>query len=180
MVTGEGTMRQLGVKGAVLALLLGLAWPALAAEPGDAKASSGSWWSGWFGGKDKKPDSKPVPADEGPVVNVAPLIDRSASDREREENAYFRRMAVCDRLMQLAVQTNNQDQQRRIDQLKERVWALYQQRTAHLSGSLMTADSDEAALEQSLPTTGRSSVLPLPEQGRAGGARAGVYREGER
>jgi hypothetical protein len=176
-------MRKLGVKWAALALLLGLAWPVLAADPDEAKpkapGDSGSWWSNWFGGKDKKPDPKTVPADAGPVVSVVAPADRAANDREREENAYFRRMAVCDRLMQLAVQNNDQQQQSRIEQLKERVWDIYENRTKHLAGTPMAPEADETVLEKSLPTTGRTSVLPLPEQGRGNGARANNYREGE-
>jgi hypothetical protein len=141
-------MRRLGVWGGIgAALLLGLGVTALADEPADGTAPAARPNNGWYGhlffsnGKaapapvpvrnDKKADSKGTKPAEAPV-KVAPVVDEAAQQRNREEAAYLRRLAVCDKLKQIAYQTNDEKLQRQAEQLDERVWEVYSQRISHL------------------------------------------------
>jgi hypothetical protein len=139
-------MRRLGVWGGLGAtLLLGLG-AAKAEEPADSTAPARPN-NGWYGHlffsnakpapppapvrEDKKADRKGAKPPEAPV-KVAPVVDEAAQQRNREEAAYLRRLAVCDKLKQIAYQTNDEKLQRQAEQLDERVWEVYSQRIAHL------------------------------------------------
>jgi hypothetical protein len=52
--------------------------------------------------------------------------------RAREETKYLRRLQVCDRLQEIAEDTNNPNLRRRAEELKARAWDLYHKRTAHV------------------------------------------------
>ena len=52
--------------------------------------------------------------------------------------------AVCDKLAQVADNTNDEKLMHEVEELKERVWAIYQQRTANLSNGPATVEPDEA------------------------------------
>jgi hypothetical protein len=140
-------MRRLGVWGGLgWALLLGLSGIARADDPTDAPAPAQPY-SGWHGHlffsnpksapppapvrDDKKADRKGTKPGEAPV-KVAPVVDEAAQQRNREEAAYLRRLAVCDKLKQIAYQTNDEKLQRQAEQLDERVWEVYSQRIANL------------------------------------------------
>jgi hypothetical protein len=136
-------MRGVGKWGTAAALLLAVAVSVAAARDGDGAAkppASGSgWMSGWWGPKDKGGLAKEAPDPPGPsAVNLADAA------RQREINAYLRRILVCDKLAQAADNTNDEKLMHEVEELKERVWAIYQQRTAHLSDGAATVDSDEA------------------------------------
>jgi hypothetical protein len=77
-------------------------------------------------------------------------VDGAVAERRREEAAFLRREAVCDRLLEIAVQTNDQDLLHRAEQLRERSWTAYTERTAHLSGSKAVFESDEQILNKHL------------------------------
>src|SRR5207245_2565264 len=79
----------------------------------------------------KKADRKGTKPPEAPV-KAAPAVDEAAQQRNREEAAYLRRLAVCDKLKQIAYQTNDEKLQRQAEQLDERVWEVYSQRIANL------------------------------------------------
>ena len=67
-------------------------------------------------------------------------------------------MEVCDRLMEVAIANNDDAMQSRIEQLKDRAWELYQQRTGQSSAS-SSPSPDEAILDNKLG--GRLSGRPL-------------------
>ncbi len=148
-------MRRLRRGGIALALLLGLATPILA---GDQDSPSGSnWLTNMFGPKDKPTDNRPTTAGADPVVRLdvgesdrsqspAASADGAAALREREMATYLRRIQVCDKLKQFAMDANDMEQLRRIEQLEERVGRIYQKRTASLSGSAPRTGTDNANL----------------------------------
>jgi hypothetical protein len=142
-------MRRLGVWGGLgTAILLGLGTAALAEDPADGAAAPHPN-NGWYGHlffsndkpapapapvpvrNDKKADRKGTKSPEAPA-KVAPVVDEAAQQRNREEAAYLRRLAVCDKLKQIAYQTNDEKLQRQAEQLDERVWEVYSQRIANL------------------------------------------------
>lgn len=169
-------MRKLGILGLEVALCIGLgAAAALAADgskgsksPASEKESksSTSWFGRWFGSK-KEPEPKvstkikkgseadSVEAEQGPTVNELAAV------RARQEKTLLRRLAVCDRLMEIAVRTGDDDLLRRAEQLDERCRRAYAERTADV-----TAQSDELILEKHLGGSGASLAAPGREDGR--------------
>jgi len=123
-------MRKVGIRALTALFCAALAVSAVvAAEPDDntSPPAKSSWWPGnWFGGtpkaEEKKPAAKPDAAKDEPQIN------KTAEMQMREQNAYFRRLAVCDRLEQIAIQKNDQVLQRQVDQLKDQVFAVYMKR----------------------------------------------------
>jgi hypothetical protein len=99
---------------------------------------------------DKKPkDKAEKPAPEGPTAV-----------RAREQAAFERRSQVCLRLMDLANQQNDMELYRRAEELEQRAWAVYIQRTAHLPISNLAVDTDEQILDRHLgdkKTTAKSA-----------------------
>jgi len=99
---------------------------------------------------DKKPNDKVrKPATEGP-----------AAVRAREQAAFERRSQVCLRLMDLANQQNDMELYRRAEELEQRAWAVYIQRTSHLPISNLAVETDEQILDRHLgdkKTTAKSA-----------------------
>ena len=137
-------MRKLGVRALAALFCAALTVSvAVADDTDDGKtppANKGSWWpGGWFGSQtkpeEKKPTAKAEPADEGPS-----LADRAAEARLREQKAYLRRLEACDRLQEIAIETNDAALQRQVEQLTQQVFEVYKQRTASpVSGSRFEA-----------------------------------------
>jgi hypothetical protein len=111
-----------------------------------------TWGNLW--GNDK---AKSAVADHGgPAPPPGPPVAETARRvQQREKNAFTRRQAVCDRLIQIAEATGDIELQRQANELLERAWSIYLRRTAglHLGGA------DEAALEQNLET---GTAMPRP------------------
>jgi hypothetical protein len=130
-------MRRRLVWGWGVALLIGLgtAGAALAGPKDDdaAKPSDGGWFSGWFGGKPAEPAKKKDKPDPKDAAPVKPAPDRRAA-RNREEAVLLRRLAVCDKLKQVALQNGDAELERQADQLDARAWEVYNQRIANLPG----------------------------------------------
>src|SRR5205085_2583859 len=137
-------------------------------------SGSGGWWNNWFGRKERPQDQKPGSPAEKPGTLPAPPED-AVSIREREYKAYWRRSDVCLRLKQAAQAAGNEEEVRRIEQLEDRIWAVFQQHVANLPNA-RTSEQDEATLEQNLNTLGRKPALLTPDRSEAGGPRAGLYR----
>jgi hypothetical protein len=169
-------------KWAVAAVLLA-AWAgglAAAAEPDkDDKRDTArpSWLSRWFGDK-KKVEKKKEPAAAKETMRKPPARPAVPS-RSRETADYLRRLQVCDKLMQIAYETQDQELQRQVEQLNEQVWETYQLRSAratsrprvtdehildkHLGSKATTKSETEEALLDSTPSKGRSGRTALKE-----------------
>jgi hypothetical protein len=151
-------MRGVGKKGMAAALVLGLAVSVGAAQDRDdgPKPASSGKMAGWFGGKDKA-EAKKDPADRplpGPSV-----VERAEAVRQRELKNYLRRIDVCDKLAQIAEDTNDQQLLSQVEEMKERVWAVYQQRTANLTPGASSESEDASSRREGAPrkpATGRS------------------------
>jgi hypothetical protein len=174
----EGTMRKLGACGLAAALAVGLGTAtALAGEEdrsNDTKATtkpSSTWWNPvtWFGPQEKKPEEKKTApkkekqtAKKPAFATKAPtVVAEAAAERAREESVLLRRLQVCDKLMEIAVRTNDNDLLRRVEELDERARTAYAQHTAHLGGGL-AADLDERILEKHLGGN-TEAKKPLPD-----------------
>src|SRR5437588_361523 len=110
-------MRGLAVRGALaLALCAGLAGALRAGddEPEKPAAKSSSWLS-WFGGGEKPAvKEKPDAEDEKPA---GPTAAERAALKRRELDDYYRRIAVCDRLLTIAVEKGDADLEQRVNEL---------------------------------------------------------------
>src|SRR5438477_702069 len=131
-------------KGRVVALAAllcaGLAVSVAAADDDAAPPSKVSWWpGGWFAGKprveEKKPAGKLDSADEGPAV-----AQRTAELQARAKNAYWRRLAACDRLREIAVQTHDAALEQKVERLNQQVFEAYLRRMSGGGGHFETAD----------------------------------------
>jgi hypothetical protein len=166
---------------AVAALLTGLAATAALAQDTDGDLHSAApkpkaFWEGWFAPASKpieKKSDKLAPPPAGPSA-----AEVAAATRKRELAAYSRRMEVCDRLMEVAVANNDDAMQARIEQLKDRAWELYQQRTGALSAS-GSPSPDEAVLDHKLGvgSSGRPLTAAPDKKANTDGSQASLKRE---
>lgn len=180
-------MRRLWVGGGGVALLIGLGLAAVATgeergvPPRSAAAPRYTTWSiRPQSGRDDQParsDPKHAGAAVKPGAKAAnpetpapaPKVRDTAARRQREEEAWHRRDAVCLKLMEIALETNDLELQRQAEQLSERVRTIYLERTANLPTG--TAALDKQVLERHLATEARPDA-PRPEQVRDRGSRA--------
>jgi hypothetical protein len=177
-----------------LLVVLGTAAVGAAADDEDGKSNAkpgGSWFSfgNWFG-TDKKP-ADPTPAtspkdqqggkadgrkrrkgSDKDAINKESLLetepsanDLAARRRALEEAALLRRDDVCDRLAEIAVQTNDAELANLAEQLKQRAWEVYTRRTAHLPTVAQAANS---GLEP-LPGQDAAPAGPVLSESRLGG-----------
>jgi hypothetical protein len=162
-------MRRWAVFALELALCLGFATVASAAEPGGdvqpaAEKSSGNWFTRMFGfghGAPDKPAEPKAAKDEASVPSKAALLEVAKAKRDQEEHALFRRQKVCIRLREIADRTNDDELRRKAEQLDQRAWELYVQRTGQSSAGGADDRSDEAIVNRHLGTaTGRAGAAP--------------------
>jgi len=128
-------MRRGGNWACALALSLGLALAALAqvaqadddaknndARNGDAKpAKSGNWLTRMFTGNDSAKKKDSAKKDE-PALSPAQV-------RQQAYWEWQRRLEVCDKLKQIAFETGDRELDRKADDLDQRAWDIYVQRT---------------------------------------------------
>jgi hypothetical protein len=116
--------------------------------------------SRWFPGSQGKPDTS---EDEQPGTRArlatekqagaggpANVVQEAAALRAREEAKYLRRSEVCARLKEIAEQSNNADLRRHAEQMEERAWAVYNDRTRHMASSQAAFESDRKTLDRHL------------------------------
>jgi hypothetical protein len=119
---------------AALVVGLGLTVAAAQEPDGDLKPTNakGGWWVGekprYRGGK---ADKKAKAPDEGKPALPSPA-EVAAFEQERQMNAFSRRVEVCLRLRQIALDTGNDALQRQAEELEARAWEVYRKQTAHL------------------------------------------------
>jgi hypothetical protein len=108
----------------MLALAAGLGMVALARADDDnvAPAKTGNWFTRIFV---RDPAKKKDKKDEH--VEPAPLSP--AQIRQKAQWEWQRRVEVCEKLRQIALETGDQELSRKADALDQRAWDLYVQRT---------------------------------------------------
>lgn len=87
--------------------------------------SGGNWLTRWWPFGDKSGETKDAPAKQ-----TAPDVESAGAVRARELVTLQRRQAVCLRLKEIAVQTNDEALMQKAEQLEQRAWQVYEQRTA--------------------------------------------------
>jgi hypothetical protein len=99
----------------------------LSDEPTTSKMRPGTT----FGSTDKAKAEDKAKTSDGKSVGTA-SIEQTAKELKRHENALLRRMQVCDRLRQVAQDTNDADLERQADELEGLAQAAYQRHTERL------------------------------------------------
>ncbi|MBN9122437.1 MAG: hypothetical protein J0I06_25390 [Planctomycetes bacterium] len=182
-------MRRFRAWGVAAALAVGASAPtAGAADEPAAATDSRPWYKRMFGGT-------PKPA--GPIVRSGPVAaapdrpptsqplspDAVAAAFKAESDAYLRRMDVCLKLRQAALDRNDDALMRQVDELERQAKALYEQRVGALgvpkaakaalpsSGTGFAASFDLAPEKQSDPKAAAARLVapaaPVPVSGSA-------------
>lgn len=158
-------MRRFAVWGLTSALAAGLAAPVFA----DGSPSSSSWYSRVLGSKsesDKAPAAKTFADLPTKPVAYAPLDPETVMQATQAEwAAWHRRLEVCHKLREIAVQKNDDQLYTQADDLEKQATALLRQRIARLGVKLppdaqvneparafVSSPSDLAPKPKSLPT----------------------------
>jgi hypothetical protein len=127
----------------VLALLAVLGGTAAAADPDESLPANfdrgAAGFAKWNGGHPEPPKPPPVP----PQVAAAKARERdtAAALRAQEEANLLRRLAVCDKLRELAVQTGDESLEQMADELEKKADTVYRARTTSLVGAGVSADT---------------------------------------
>jgi len=152
-------MRAAWIAGLALGLLAAAGVAAADDASDDASAKppptrQGTTWTwsqlgGLFGGADKAPAptitvEKPAATRPAAASRAISPVQKETRDLAREEAAFTRRLAVCDKLKQIAMETNDPKLQHEAELLEERATSVYHQRTDHLADTVRTP----AAVEQ--------------------------------
>jgi hypothetical protein len=141
-------MRRLGI----LCLFLGLAAPAVAADPPAAEESPSIPWYRWlFLGERSKPE-QPKPEAEKPATasrtktpaTSGPTKEAIVRTMAEEQKVYLERLQAITRIRQIALEKNDEQLLRKADDLEQQAEDNFKFRTAKLP----TIDDDRAALER--------------------------------
>jgi hypothetical protein len=133
-------------------------------------ATPGPWQPTWTFGPDRGPirhpvkpvkSEKPDKPEEKTAAASGPTAAEKEAERQREWNALWRRLDVCQRLQQVAAETDNPELQRQAERLEEQAWVVFEQRTGQREPGL---DLDEANLGQKLGA-GAGHRLNAPGRG---------------
>jgi hypothetical protein len=138
-------MRAPAIGTLLVVLFLGGAVVVQAQTP-DVADQKSSWLPSWLPFGKKSDSSKAVPAPQGEVVT-----EPAAVIRARERKALARRLAVCDRLMEIAENNHDEQLRRKAEQLHQRVMSLWDEHTAPLSGDRGGSfESDQQIIDRHL------------------------------
>jgi hypothetical protein len=100
--------------------------------------------SGWAGPLKEwnKPAPKPKPKKEEPTPPPKPTVaDKVQAARYKEQADLLRRMAICDKLMEIAVKNNDSELMRRVEQLQERANNVFSEHTVLLARTVEATNS---------------------------------------
>jgi hypothetical protein len=149
------------------------------AKPAAQDEEKSSWWSRLFGtGPRKAADKKADAAAKDPDPKSPPgedkdtnLEDVAARERGRAQAAFFRRLAVCDQLMQIAEETNDRALELQVEHLSQQSWDMYSRTMAHYA----TAN---AALSESASPGDKEGMLGGQPETAKPGPLANPFAEG--
>ena len=148
-----------------------------------APAKKGIWFP-TFSSKQKKEENTKSKAKD---VEAVEEIDRAMADRvtkrkkiagqvDREEQDYFRRLEVVDRLMDQAIRDGDQEAVRKLEQLQERIQQVYDRNTAALGVSDPNS-MDLAILKEKTASTKTSVTQLLKEDNSSKTSQSASRRE---
>ncbi len=133
----------------------------------DSPAGNSTWFNWSLRQKEKSPAKKKATGgdkDAGKKQEQAGKPDKEKEDEKtklkREQAAYLRRLAVCDRLREVALKTNDETLSQKAEQLEAQALAVYDKRIARFKASNAVYQSDEAALDKA-PSRQANHSAPL-------------------
>jgi hypothetical protein len=152
-------MRKLAVEALAALLCAGLAASVAVADDADKDTpgtNKAGWLAGgWFASKPKVEAKKPVV--KAPPVDETPP-ERAVDVRIHEQKAYLRRLQVCDRLLEIALDTNDAALQKQVEQLNQQAFDVYIKRTGGSVGGARFEEADglsDAAAPKATPVKGK-------------------------
>jgi hypothetical protein len=98
----------------------------------------------WNGGPLDRPKPPPPPIVD--KVAKAKADDSAAALRAQEEANFLRRIAACDKLRELALETGDESLERLADEIQEKAEAAFKQRTTRLTTSRKADDEPRPAV----------------------------------
>jgi len=142
-------MHHLRRYGLTAALLLGLGGMARAADPPDARGAPplDSGFRRW----NAIPPERPKPPMSPSAAERAErrAKESAAALRAQEEANFLRRIAACDRLKLIALETHNEELEKQADRLQEQAQMVYKQKISRLPGAkLPEADEPRGETKQ--------------------------------
>jgi hypothetical protein len=132
------------------------------------------WYKRIFSDPKPKPTPKPA-APEPPITRQD--VARSV---EQEQKVYMERLAFCTKLRQIAVQTGDEELERKANELEKQAFDVFTKRTAKLPALMDSVKASESALDKknSEPAAGSASASPTKTyNGRAPNGRPIVASE---
>jgi hypothetical protein len=140
-------MRRWGIWGTQAGLLSVLLAAALVHAGEPCKESGGGWTISWFGRpvsstrkasstakKDTPGTSRAQKQAEAPAPTEAPAPGDPVARRALEEAAYLRRIEICVRLKEIALEKNDPELEQQADIMEARAYAIYLKRTTGSPG----------------------------------------------
>jgi hypothetical protein len=158
-------MRRLGA----ICLCLGLAAPALAADPPPAEEVSVPWYRWLFLGERAKPaPARPQTAsrdkDKPPAAKPAPSPrEAAARTASEEQRLYLERLSAITKIRQIAFEQRDEELLKRADDLEAQAEEIFKQRTALLPGAGDGRD-DRALLERGRDDRPATAERPAPRR----------------
>jgi hypothetical protein len=129
------------------AMVVALGGTMTAAGPGDEMTlpmdRGNAAFHRWNGGPVERPKPPPPPPADKTVKSRA--SETAAALRAQEEANLFRRIAACDELKKVALETGDDALERLADELLEKATAAYRQRTANLPGGQTLTEGDSGS-----------------------------------
>ena len=129
----------------ILALLAIMGSTAAAADPDEAVPANydrgAVGFARWNAGHIDPP--KPPPVSPQVAAAKARERDTAAAVRAQEEANLLRRLAACNRLRELSVQTGDESLEQLADELEKKAGAVFTNRTSALADRLIAVESDQ-------------------------------------
>ncbi len=157
-----------------------LALPELAragdADDDGAPPAKPSWLARLFQPKSPAPVKTKPSKTKDLIAPKVSALNAAASAQAREKADWIRRIAVCDKLREIAIVANDEELRRKADQLDQRAWDVYVKHTANLPSG-MASLQDERILGRRLGTSGGTGQGLLPAAPRGQGSQAALRED---
>lgn len=118
------------------------------------------------------PQPKPAPAKPGdkktskdPAGPKVTIIDANRLDRAQVDATYFRRLAVCDHLREIAAARNDPGLERQAEELSDKAWQIYNKQLTRCSSHSAPATAGAAKTAKPATVASADKNSPAPANG---------------
>lgn len=146
-----------------------------AQEASERKPKSVPWWKRLLGGQ-PEPTEEAFPPAQVNAQEAQKQVERAKAIRAKEEAAFLRRQEVCLKLMEYASQLGNKNLYKRAQELEDRAWNIYIQRTSSPMLSRAMKQNDVKILDENLSTDKDRAAKALLRPGASGQSEFDAYR----